>query len=104
MSTRKSNNDSHFSGVPLTQKSRDILNTTFRDTTNKKRMADTFSSCAFSAQQVPACVHSAASSYQFVQTPHEGAPTVERCPRFPATVGAAIPEAGPCGFDWEDIS
>jgi len=44
------------------------------------------------------------TKFQFVQaTPHECTPIAE-APAPSHAVGAAIPEAGPCGFEWEIVS
>ena len=81
--------------------SRDILNTTVGNPTNKKRIPDTFSSCAILAQQNHSLMHSGTSvsmtaTYshvisQFVgsSSPDECAPTADLSPCLPAAVGAS---------------
>jgi hypothetical protein len=43
-----------------------------------------------------------ASHYQFIAPARDEAATVDILP-LPAAVAATIPEAGPCGFDWETL-
>lgn len=106
MSTREAKDYSHFFFVPLTHKSRDILNTTVRSAPRNIHSFDTDVSCGVSpcggiASVPPALVQVHVNHadeqhvnipvvLQFVQaTPHEAA-TAENPPPVPPAVVAAL--------------
>jgi hypothetical protein len=123
MSTRKANDDSHFSGVPLTHKARDTIITTVWFPTVKKHSSDINVSIDASCVSLASLHHDTAqfpqackvfnfehvnaadnftliSNSEFVQaTPHEATAVETTVP--PVAAVAAIPEAGMCGFNFD---
>jgi hypothetical protein len=100
------NNIRHLCASPLTFKTTRYKRTTSLRSTPIRHFFDMHVSRVSFAQQIHSTVNRETSDNitdNSVPSQREAPAATSSAPSQDAA-GAAIPEAGPCGFDWEDIS